>query len=110
MNAAKIAARFVETFEGCTAAVVQYDDDGWYIVTDETGDGCFAYYVGEAVCGLDAVDDAIETGLAEGVAPYQVFCDNAEPEDDPSLAAAVWLAIGKRICHAGSCDPVDIAV
>lgn len=109
MNAAKIARRFAETFDGCTAAAVQVDGE-WYIVTDETGDGCFAYAVGEAVCGLDAVDGAIDAGLAEDVAPYQVFCDHAEPEEDERLAAAVFAAIGKRICHAGSCDPVGIAV
>ena len=109
MSAAKIAARFCETFDGCTAAAVKHDGE-WYIVTDETGDGCFAYAADVLVCGLDAVDDAIEAGLAEDIAPYQVFCDHASPEEDAALAAAVWIAIGKRICHAGACDPVDIAV
>ena len=109
MSAAKTARCFAETFEGSTAAAVQHDGE-WYIVTDETGDGCFAYAVDACADALNAVDEAVEAGLAEDVAPYQVFCDHADPEEDEALAAAVWLNIGKRICHAGSCDPVDVAV
>jgi hypothetical protein len=109
MNAAKVARRFAETFDGCTAAAVQHNGE-WYIVTDETGDGCFAYAVDTCADALDAVDDATDAGLAEDVAPYQVFCDHADPEGDEAVAAAVWRAVSKRICHAGSCDPVDIAV
>ena len=108
MNAAKTARCFAETFEGSTAAAVKHDGE-WYIVTDETGDGCFAYGVDTCIDALNAVNEAAEAGLAEDVAPYQVFCDHADPEEDAALAAAVLAAIGKRICHAGSCDLVDIA-
>lgn len=122
MSAAKTARCFAETFEGSTAAAVKHDGE-WYIVTDETGDGCFAYAVDACADALNATNEAIEAerdaqaaAVAADIerdsdfAPYALFCDHAEPEEDEALAAAVWLAIGKRICHAGSCDPVDIAV
>ena len=107
MNATKIARRFVETFECATACAVRHDDE-WYIVTAATGDGCFAYLADEAEAGLDAVDAAVEAGLPEDVAPYQIYCDHATPSEDETLAAAVWLAAGKRICHAGSCAEVAL--
>lgn len=122
MSAAKTARCFAETFPGSTAAAVQCDGE-WYIVTDETGDGCFAYVLDTCADALNATNEAIEAerearDAADAAdierdsdfAPYDLFCDNAEPEESEALAAAVWIAIGKRICHAGSCDPVDIAV
>lgn len=108
MNATKIASRFAETFQGTTAAAV-LRSGVWYIVTDETGDGVFAYLADDVTAALDAVDEAVAAGLPEDVATYQIFCDNAEPVEDTGLAAGVYRMLNKRICHAGSCDPVDIA-
>jgi len=73
-----------------------------YIVTDGTGDGCFAYDCKDIQRWLDnrTSDD------------YQSFCDACCPEDSIELAVAVYLDCGKVIDEGGSCRPVldDAAV
>ncbi len=99
-----IADDFVTLFQNTTAQVVSvYNPHAGremeYIVTDNTGDGCFAYPVRE-------VHDALtECYFCEGEEVYNVFCQNVRPLPNKWLARAILDKYGKRICDQ-SCMPI----
>jgi hypothetical protein len=82
--------------------LIEYENT-WYLVTTGTGDGCFAYDVEEVDEWL-AHWEIIRGSTEER--PYQNFCDYAEPQTEPGLAALVRDEYDFWLCKPGICTPI----
>lgn len=122
-SVARSEARAMRTLlgEGCSVDAVEVDGD-WYVVTDGTGEGKFAYPIddedgldlesGWVACEDDQRAERTRTNddgeEIEERWDYSIWCSssNVGPTDDLRVAIALYLADYGRISMGGTCRHV----